>query len=268
MEAEPCRRPQGGAGNQYKTRENAGGKLRLVLLRRAETKGRAQDNQRNRRGGRRDLRQRAKHRLRQRNPQQQERHADQRAQNHRIFQHVKEEMRIADPPTPEEFQRENAEHVVDRHHDGDHHGRDRDILIPEQVRDQRDPHQHEIAAVNRLDHRAAPFRRLLREADGNEGADVDHRQRAQRERDQSRAEGGRDIRRIKIVKHHDGEEHAEHHAVHALQLHLVQKVEILDHDADEHQAEHRHHRLERDHEVGKINRHKRLILSLIISSKL
>ena len=237
-----------------------------MLLRGAEAKGRTQDNQRNRRGGRRDLRQRAKHRLRQGNPQQQERRADQRAQNHRIFQHVKEEMRIADPSAPEEFQREHAEHIVDRHHDGDHHGRDRDILVPEQVRDQRDPHQHEIAAVNRLDHRAASFRRLLREADGGEGADVDHRQRAQRERDQTWAEGGRDIRRIKIVKHHDGEEHAEHHAVHALQLRLVQKVEILDHDADEHQAEHRHHRLERDHEVGKINRHKIFILSCFSST--
>ena len=65
----------------------------------------------------------------------------------------------------ERLEDEDRDDVVDRHDDRDHHRRDGQLIIAEDIADDRNAHDDKVAAEDGLDHRPAPFVRLLEQAD-------------------------------------------------------------------------------------------------------
>ena len=133
--------------------------------------------------------------------------------------------------------RKDAEDIIERHDDRNHHGRDCKFLIPKDIAHERNPHEYEIAAENRLDHRAAPPIRLLYAADDNHGQQEHEQQRTGSEQHEPRPKGRRDIRRIDVVEHHDRKKHAKDHAVHMHEFFIRQQPVFLDQHTDKHQTE-------------------------------
>ena len=115
--------------------------------------------------------------------------------------------------------------------------------IAKDIAHERNPHEHEIAAENRLDHRTAPPVRLFDPADNSHGQQEHEQQRTGSEQHELRPEGRCNIRRVDIVEHHDGKKHAKDHAIHMHELFIRQQPVFLDQHADKHQTEEWYDRL-------------------------
>ena len=152
-------------------------------------------------------------------------------------------------PAAKCLQNKHSEDVVEGNDDGDHHGRNRNRLVTEDVADKRDTHEDIVAAKTRLDHRSAPCVVLLDHADDRAEDECRQEDAARTEGHEHRLKRHLRIGDIDVVEHHEEEEHAEDHAVHVPQLFLGKKTRVLDEKADSHQTEERNDAAECDKKI-------------------
>ena len=135
----------------------------LVVASRLE--GSAENNECHRRRRSSELADRLEDDLRQRDAEDEEDRAADGTENHRVLEHTKENAGQVEMAAAERLEDEDRDDVVYRHDDRDHHRRDGQLIIAEDIADDWDAHDDKVAAENGLDHRPAPFVRLLEQAD-------------------------------------------------------------------------------------------------------
>ena len=123
-------------------------------------------------------------------------------------------MRQVEIPAAKGFEDKNAEDVVEGNDDGDHHGRNRNRLVAEDVADKGDTHEDIVAAKTRLDHRSAPRVVLFDHADNRAKDECRQEDTARTEDHEQRLKCRLRIGDIDVVEHHEEEEHTEDHTVH------------------------------------------------------
>ena len=170
-------------------------------------------------------------------------------------------MRQVEIPAAKGFEDKNAEDVVEGNDDGDHHGRNRNRLVAEDVADKGDTHEDIVAAKTRLDHRSAPRVVLLDHADNRAEDECRQEDAARAEDHEHRLKRRLRVRDVDVVEHHEEEEHAEDHAVHVPQLFLGKEARVLDEKADGHQTKQRDDAAECD---KKITQHDESPPSLVL----
>ena len=221
-----------------------------MLLRTAKAKRCTENNQGDGRGRRRHLPDGLQHGLWHMNAQYQEQSAHNGAKDHGILQHAQENRPERKPAAPKGLQHEHAKDIVNRDNHRDHHGRDRDFAVPEDVRGNRDAHEHEVAAEQCLRHHAPPPVLFLHAADQKHADEADRHHAEASIEHKLRAEDRCQFRRIDAVEHHAGKKDLEYHAVHMIELLLRKELIFFYHRADEHQAEHRNDRAHRHDKIA------------------
>ena len=173
------------------------------------------------------------------------------SQDHGIHKNAAQDRQEVKSTAAKGLKYEHAEYIVDGNNDCNHHGRNRNHRITEDVADERNAHEDVIAAKGRLDHRTAPRIVRLNAAD-DARKDECREQHTGRTKEHERGLECRPrIRDIDVVEHHEEEEHAEHHAVHVQKLFFCEKARPFDKYADRHQTEQRHNAAECDKKVAK-----------------
>ena len=189
-----------------------------------------------------------------------------RPQYHGVHEYAAQDRQEVEPSAAKGLKDENAEYVVERNDDRNHHGRNRNRRIAEDVADERDTHQDVVAAKDRLDHGAAPRVIHLNMAD-DASKDKSRQSHATRTKEhEQRLERRPRIGDVDVVEHHEEEEHAEHHAVHMQEFFFRKETRTLHKDANRHQAEQGNNAAKRD---KKIVEHKKASPSIacIIAGK-
>ena len=215
---------------------------------------RTENDECNRRGRRRNLRDGFEDRRRDRQLYKAAQSPRDCPEDHRIHEYATQNVQEVKSPAAKGLEDKYAEYIVERNNDGDHHGWDRNRRIPKDIGDERDAHEDVVAAKGRLDHRTAPRVIRLNAAD-NDTEDES------REEHSARTEGHEQwlkrrprIRDVDVVEHHEEEEHAKHHAVHVFQFFLSEQPCTLYKNANCHQTEEWYNAAERD---KKITEHKK-----------
>ena len=210
-----------------------------------------QDNQGHRSGGGGHFPQGLKHRAR----QVQVNHAGQTCedcpQDHGVLEDILDggpKLRLA---TSAGFQGDDGQDIVDGHDEGDHHGGDGQLVAAEDIADDGDAQQHEVAAEDGLGHGSPPQGHFFLKEVGRAHAQEEKYDDSQAaEDDEFGPEGGVEVCQVKIVEHHNGEKDLEDHAVHMVQLRFRQELQGLDYGADANEDEKGHHSPQGDEEIA------------------
>ena len=177
-----------------------------------------------------------------------------RTKYHGIHEYAAQDRQEVKSSAAKGLKYEHTEYIVDGNNDCNHHGRNRNHRITEDVADERNAHEDVVAAKGRLDHRTTP--RVIR----LNAADDDTEDESREEHSTGTEDHEQWLKRrprigdIDVVEHHEEEEHTEHHAVDMQEFFLTQKARPLHKDTDRHQTEERHDAAERD---KKITEHKK-----------
>ena len=199
----------------------------------------AEDNQGHRRRRRGELADWLEDDLWQRDAEDEEERAEDGTEDHRVLEHAQEDAGQVEVTAAEGLEDEDGDDVVDRHDDGNHHRRDGQLVVAEDIADDWDAHDDEVAAEDGLDHRPAPLVRLLDEAD-DDAADQRRGEHADSaEQHEMRPERLGEVGRVDVIEHHEEEEDLEDHAVDMGELELREQAHLLDGKADEHQEKQR-----------------------------
>ena len=183
-----------------------------------------EDDERDGRGRRRDLRDRLQHRRRNRQLYEAAQRPRNRPQDHRVHEHAAQNRQEVKSSAAKGLKHEHAEYIVKWNDGGNHHGRNRNCRITEDVADERDAHENVIAAKGRLDHRTAPRIVRLNTADNPHKDECREQHTARTEEHEQRLERRPRIGDVDVVKHHKEEKHTEYHAIHMPKFFLTEKT--------------------------------------------
>lgn len=180
-----------------------------------------------------------------------------RPQDHGVHEYAAQDRQEVEPSAAKGLEHEHAEDVVERNDRSDHHRRYGKRRIAEDIADERDAHEHEVAAKNRLDHRPAPCIVRLNPTDDDTEDKRREEHTARAEKHQFRLKRRPRIGDIDVVEHHEEEEHLEHHAVHMQEFLLREQTRPLYKNAHSHQAEQGDDAAKRDKKIAE-HKKKRL----------
>ena len=212
-----------------------------------------EDDEGDRRGRRRNLRDGFEDRRRDRQLHEPAQCPRNRTEDHGIHDYAAQNRQEIETSAAKGLKHKHAEYIVERNNDGDHHGWDRNRRIPKDIGDERNTHEDVVATKGSLDHRTTPRVIRLNAAD-NDTEDESREEHSARTEDHEQWLKRRPrIGDVDVVEHHEEEEHTEHHAVDMQEFFLTQKARSLHKDTDRHQTEERHNAAERD---KKITEHK------------
>ena len=214
-------------------------------------KGCTENDECNGRGRRRDLRDGLLHRCRNRQLYKTAQSPRNCSQDHGIHENAAQDRQEVKSSAAKGLKYEHTEYIVDGNDDCNHHGRNRNRRITEDVADERNAHEDVIAAEGRLDHRTAPRIVRLNAADNTSKYEC-REQHTRRTKEHKRGLERRPrIGDVDVVEHHKEEEHTEHHAVHVQQLFFREQARPFDEHTDCHQTEQGHDATKRDKEIAK-----------------
>ena len=214
-------------------------------------KRRAENNECNGRGRRRDLRDGLQHRRRNRQLYETAQSPRNCSQDHGIHENAAQDRQEVKSSAAKSLKYEHTEYIIDGNNACNHHGRNRNRRIAEDVADERDAHEDIIAAKDRLDHRTAPRIVRLNTADNPHKDECREQHTARTEEHEQRLERRPRIGDVDVVEHHKEEEHTEHHAVHMPKFVLCEKARTLHKDTDRHQTEEGNDAAECDKKIAK-----------------
>ena len=213
-------------------------------------KGCTENDECNGRGRRRDLRDGLQHRRRNRQLYETAQSPRNCSQDHGIHENAVQDRQEVKSSAAKGLKYEHTEYIVDGNDDCNHHGRNRNHRITEDVADERNAHEDVVAAKGRLDHRAAPCIVRLNAAD-NARKDECREQHTDRTKEHERGLECRSrIGDVDVVEHHKEEEHTEHHTVHMPKFFLTEKTRTFHENADRHQTEEGNDATERDKKIA------------------
>ena len=187
-------------------------------------KGCTEDDERNGRGRRRDLRNRLQHRRRDRQLYEAAQCPRNRPQNHRVHEYAAQDRQEVKSSAAKGLEYEHSEYIVEGNDSSDHHGWNRNRRITEDIADERDTQEDVIAAKGRLDHRTAPRVVRLNAADNARKDECREQHTGRTKEHECGLECRPRIGDVDVVKHHKEEEHAEHHAIHVPKFFLTEKT--------------------------------------------
>ena len=213
-------------------------------------KGCTEDDERNGRGRRRDLRDGLQNRRRDRQLYETAQCPRNRSQDHGIHENAAQDRQEVKSSAAKGLEHEHTEYIIDGNDDRNHHGRNRNRRITEDVADERDAHENVIAAKCRLDHRTAPRVVRLNAADNARKDECREQHTGRTKEHEQRLECRPWVRDVDVVEHHEEEEHAEHHAIHVPKFFLAEKTRTLHENADRHQTEEGNDAAERDKKIA------------------
>ena len=137
-------------------------------------KGRPQNDEGDRTRGCGDLSEGLHHDFRHRDSNNKKQCSDDCSLYHGIFENVPHESKGRDLSSPEYFKSHDAQDIVYRHDNSNHHGCHGDIFLAEKIRYQGNAQKDKIASVYRLYHGAAAFVRGLKARHKEKGHNVDN----------------------------------------------------------------------------------------------
>ena len=210
-----------------------------------------EDDERDGRSRRRNLRNRLQHRRRDRQLYEAAQRPRNRPQDHRVHEHAAQNRQEVESSAAKGLKHEHAEYIIEGNDGSNHHGRNRNCRITEDVADERDAHENVIAAKGRLDHRTAPRIVRLNTADNARKDECRKQHTTRTEEHEQRLERRPRIGNVDVVEHHKEEEHTEHHAVHMPKFVLCEKARTLHKDTDRHQTEEGNDAAECDKKIAK-----------------
>ena len=185
---------------------------------------RAENDECDGRGRRRDLRDRLQHRRRNRQLYETAQCPRNRPQDHRVHEYAAQNRQEVKSSAAKGLEHEHTEYIVKWNNGRNHHGRNRNRRIAKDVADERDAHQDVIAAKGRLDHRTAPRIVRLNTADNPHKDECREQHTARTEEHEQRLERRPRIGDVDVVKHHKEEKHTEYHAIHMPKFFLTEKT--------------------------------------------
>ena len=232
------------------TRYQAKDKLAQVLAEASTTEGSPEDDKCHGCRSRRDLCHGFQHGGRDRQLRETTESPCDRTHNHRIQENAAQDRQEIEPSAAKGLENEHAEDVVERNDRSDHHRWYSEHRIAENIADERDAHEHEVAAKNRLDHRPAPCIVRLNPTDDDTEDKRREEHTARAEKHQFRLKRRSRIGDIDVVEHHEEEEHLEHHAVHMQEFLLREQTRPLYKNAHGHQAEQGDDAAKRDKKIA------------------
>lgn len=147
-----------------------------------------------------------------------------RPQDHGVHEYAAQDRQEVEPSAAKGLEHEHAEDVVERNDRRNHHGRNGNRRVTEDISDQRDAHENVVGAKDRLDHGAAPRVVLLDAADDAGEHERNEEHAAHAEEHERRLKRRPRVGDVDVVEHHEEEEHAEHHAVHMQQFFLSEEL--------------------------------------------
>ena len=196
-----------------------------------------EDDERDGRGRRRDLRDRLQHRRRNRQLYETAQRPRNRPQDHRVHEYAAQNRQEVKSSAAKGLEHEHAEYIIEGNDGSNHHGWDRNRRIPKDIGDERDAHEDVVAAKGRLDHRTAARVIRLNAADNDTEDESREEHSARTEDHEQRLKRRPRIGDVDVVEHHEEEEHTEHHAIHVFQFFLTEKTRTFHENADCHQTE-------------------------------
>ena len=213
-------------------------------------KGCTENDECNGRGRRRDLSDRLQHRRRDRQLYEAAQSPRNCSQDHGIHEDAAQDRQEVKSSAAKGLKYEHTEYIVDGNDDCNHHGRNRNRRITEDVADERNAHEDVIAAKGRLDHRTAPRIVRLNAADDARKDECREQHTGRTKEHEHGLECRPRIGDIDVVEHHEEEEHAEHHAIHMPKFFLTEKTRTFHENADRHQTEEGNDAAERDKKIA------------------
>jgi len=221
---------------------------------------RAENDECNGRGRRRNLRDGFEDRRRDRQLHKAAQCPCNRAEYHGVHEYAAQNRQKVETSASKGLKHKHAKYIVERNNDSDHHGWDRYRRIPKDIGDERDAHEDVVAAKGRLDHRTAPCIVRLNAAD-NARKDESREEHSTRTKDHEQwLKRHPRIGDVDVVEHHEEEEHTKHHTVDMQEFFLTQKVRSLHKDTDRHQTEEWYNAAECDNKIAEHKKASPLIL--------
>ena len=213
-------------------------------------KGCTEDDKCNGRGRRRDLRNRLQHRCGNRQLYEAAQRPRNRPQDHGVHEYAAQNRQEVKSSAAKGLEHEHTEYIVKWNNGRNHHGRNRNRRITEDIADKRNAHQNVIAAKGRLDHRTAPRIVRLNTADNARKDECRKQHTTRTEEHEQRLERRPRIGNVDVVEHHKEEKHTEYHAIHMPKFFLTEKTRTLHKNADRHQTEEGNDAAERDKKIA------------------